>query len=181
MGNWQRLQSAGNVHRDMKAVTISKVLIMLSFSLKIIRNVGSSLVIPVLIVLFMIITFLIILDDLSSETFLIYMSASACFKIWKLLWCIPVKLHGNNYNNIPHKLWLWRLTYLSLPQLIIFHPHSLFSCCRFKCILSRFSKSAVALSTFLDSRVGYSYNGEACWTEWTEMKDILVSWHTILK
>lgn len=54
---------------------------MLSFSLKIVRNGDSSLVIPVLIVLFMIITFLIILDDLSSETFLIYVSASACFKI----------------------------------------------------------------------------------------------------
>lgn len=153
---------------------------MLSFSLKIVRNGDSSLVIPVLIVLFMIITFLIILDDLSSETFLIYVSASACFKIWKLLWCILVKLHGNNYNNIPHKLWLWRLTYLSVPQLIIFHPHSLFSCCRFGCVFFG-SQLCSSYSTFPHSRVGYSYRGETCWSKWTEVKDILVSWHTILK
>lgn len=46
---------------------------MLSSSLRVIGNGDSSLVIPVLIVLFMLITSVIILDGLSCEAFLVHM------------------------------------------------------------------------------------------------------------
>lgn len=69
---------------------------------------------------------------------------------------------------------------MSLPQLIIFHPHSLFSCCHFKRLF--FGSPALRpLSAVRWPRRGNTCRGETCWAERTERKGDVVSCHAVLR